>query len=46
MAMQRDRGCVRGVKGGRYHPTPSASKAGAHASGLQPLGAFELAAVV
>lgn len=45
MAMQRDGGCVRGLKGGRYHATPSASKAGAHGLGLQPLGALELTAV-
>lgn len=46
MATQRDRGCMRGVKGGRHHPTTLASQAGAHGSVLQPLSAFESAAVV
>lgn len=36
---------MRGAKGGRHHPTTPAYKAGALGSGLQPLGAFELATV-
>lgn len=45
MATQRDGGCMRGVKGGRHHPTTLASRAGAHGSVLQPMGAFESVAV-